>query len=42
MENFRENIEAGFLPLPTDLTFTGLAKVGWRVDGLWGGMAGGC
>lgn len=26
IENFRENVEAGFLPLPTDLSFEGLAK----------------
>jgi Ca-activated chloride channel family protein len=26
IENFRENIEAGYLPLPTDLSFEGLAK----------------
>ncbi len=26
IENFRKNIEAGYLPLPTDLKFEGLAK----------------
>lgn len=26
MENFRENIKQGFLPLPTDVTFEGIVK----------------
>lgn len=36
MQNFRENVEAGYLPLPTDLTFTGLAKA--RAGGGRGSM----
>lgn len=26
IENFRENIDSGYLPLPTDLTYEGLVK----------------
>ena len=26
MQNFRENIAAGYLPLPTDVTYEGIVK----------------
>jgi hypothetical protein len=28
VENFRANIKAGYLPLPTDVSFGGIVKVG--------------
>ena len=49
MQNFRENIAAGYLPLPTDVTYEGIVKDyyfdttrwvagwGWRVSGSWVG-----
>ena len=51
MQNFRENIAAGYLPLPTDVTYEGIVKdyyfdttrwaAGWGGGG-WGvGMGGG-
>ena len=48
VENFRENIKAGYLPLPTDVTFEGIVKdyyfdttrrahrVGGEGQGCWG------
>lgn len=33
--NFRENIEEGFLPLPTDVTFEGVVKVRGGLPLLW-------